>query len=121
MSINVVHEVMKKKEHFVLIVIAAVSITLGACGRTSGRSASTSNSSAQQTAVVDELRKLAETQCGTRAEAIDPDTALETQGCDDLDVVELIMTVEEKYNLSIPDDQIDRVTINKLARIVNNR
>ena len=122
MSIDVVHElVMQKKKHFVLIGIAAVIIAFAACGRTSGPSTSPSNSSAPQSVVINELRKLAETQCGTKAEAINPDAALETQGCDDLDVVELIMTVEEKYNLSIPDDQIDHVTINKLARIVSNK
>ena len=110
-----------KRRGFVFAAIAVVMITLAACGGTSGPSTSNANSSAHQTEVIDELRQLAETQCGTKAEAINPDVALEAQGCDDLDVVELIMTVEEKYKLPIPDDQIDHVTINKLARIVNNK
>ena len=49
------------------------------------------------------------------------DASLETQGCDDLDVVELIMTVEEKYNIAISDDELQRATINNLARIINKR
>ena len=110
---------MRIKDQLVLLAIAVVSMTLTACGRAGGPASSPSNSSAQQSAVINDLRKLVETQCGTNAEEIDPDKPIETQGCDELDVLELVMTVEEKYNLTISDEQTERVTINKLARIIN--
>lgn len=99
--------------------IVAVSIAIAGCGHTS-RSTSPANS-ANSSALVNELRKLAENQCGAKAEAIDLEVRLQSQGCDDLDLVELVMTIEEKYNLTISDDQTDRATINSLARTINNR
>jgi acyl carrier protein len=107
-----------------VIIAAAVSV-IALCGcRASSPSTSPANSqtpTAQQLALVDDLRKLVATQCGAKAEAIDLDASLETQGCDDLDVVELVMTVEEKYSVSISDDQLERATINNLARIIGKR
>ena len=119
---------MQTKEDLVLTTFAAVIIALAvvsvACQRATSPSTSPANSpspTAQQQALIDDLRKLAGTQCGTQAEAIDVDASLLNQGCDELDVVELIMMVEEKYNITIPDMPGERVTVNSLARIVNSR
>ena len=103
------------------IVILALVITSVGCRGGDGTSTSTANSQTPSAKVINELRKLTEAQCGTKAEAIDLDAPLETQGCDELDVVELIMTVEEKYNITISDDELQRATINKLARAINKR
>ncbi len=113
---------MRKKLVFTPIV--ALVIISVACHRPSSRSTSPSNSAsptAKQLAQIDDLRKLAETQCGTQAGKIDVNASLLTVGCDDLDVVELIMTIEQKYNVTIPDSETDGATINSLARIINKR
>ena len=113
---------MHKKQ--VLAIVIALVIVSVACHRASSPSNSPANSAsptAQQLALINDLRKLAETQCGTKAEKIDVDASLLTVGCDELDVVELIMTVEEKYNVTIPDTPGESVTINSLARIINRR
>ena len=114
--------IMQKKQ-ILAVIIALITVSV-ACHRTSSPSKSSANSpspTTQQVALIDDLRKLAETQCGAKAEKIDVDASLLTAGCDELDVVELIMTVEEKYNVTIPDAPGESVTINGLARIVNRR
>ena len=110
--------------HKKLVVIIALVIVSVACHRDRSSATSPANSptpTAQQATLINDLRKLAETQCGAKAEKIDVDASLLTAGCDELDVIELIMTVEEKYNVTIPDAPGESVTINTLARIVNRR
>ena len=108
----------------IIAVITAFTIVSVACRPDRSSSTSPANSpspTAQQLALIEDLRKLAETQCGTKAEAIDVDAPLIAQGCDELDVVELIMMLEDKYNITIPDIEGERVTINSLARIIDKR
>ena len=109
---------MQKKLVFTVI-ISLVIVSL-ACHRPSSP-ANSSSPSAQQVALIDDLRKLAATQCGIREQAVDVNSPLQKQGCDDLDLVELVMTIEEKYNVTIPDSDTDGATVNSLARIVNKR
>lgn len=109
---------MQKKLVFTVI-ISLVIVSL-ACHRPSSP-ANSSSPSAQQVALIDDLRKLAATQCGIREQAVDVNSPLQKQGCDDLDLVELVMTIEEKYNVTIPDADTDGATVNSLARIVNKR
>ena len=113
---------MQKKQ--VLAAIIALGTVCIACHRPSSPSKLPANSAsptAQQVTLINDLRKLAEAQCGTKAEKIDVDASLLTAGCDELDVVELIMTVEEKYNVTIPDMPGESVNIKSLAQIVNRR
>jgi acyl carrier protein len=110
----------------IIAVITAFTIGSVACRPDRSSSTSPANSpspspTAQQLALINDLRKLAETQCGAKADAIDVDASLLTQGCDELDVVELIMMVEDKYNITIPDIEGERVTVNSLARIIDKR
>ncbi|HKY44775.1 MAG TPA: phosphopantetheine-binding protein [Pyrinomonadaceae bacterium] len=105
-------------------VIVALAMVSTGCQRESNPSTSPANSptpTAQQLALIDDLRKLTETQCSTKAEAINIDAPLIAQGCDELDVVELMMMIEDKYNITTPDIEGERVTINSLARIINAR
>ena len=115
---------MAMQKKLVFTVIMALLIVSVACHRAGSPSTSQANSAsptAQQVALIDDLRKLAASQCGMREQAIDVNSPLEKQGCDDLDIVELVMTIEEKYNVPIPDADTDGATINSLARIVNKR
>ena len=112
-----------QKKQVLAAIIALVTVSI-ACHRASSPSKSQANSAsptAQQITLMNDLRKLAETQCGTKADKIDVDASLLTVGCDELDVVELIMTVEEKYNVPIPDMPGESVTIKSLAQTVSRR
>ena len=112
---------MQKKQAITLILALVASV---ACHRAISPSNSLSNSpgpTAQQLALIDDLRKLTETQCGIKAETIDVNVPIQKQGCDDLDLVELVLTIEDKYNVTIPDNEAVGATINSLARIVNRR
>ena len=105
----------------VIIVLVIVSV---ACHRDRSSATSPANSpspTAQQAAVINDLRKLAATQCGISEHAIDVNSPIQKQGCDDLDLVELVLTIEDKYNVTIPDSDADGATINSLARIINRR
>ena len=113
---------MQKKQ--ALIGMIALIIVSVACDRASSPSTSPANSpspTAQQLALINDLRKLTETQCGIKAEAIDVNAPIQRQGCDDLDLVELVLTIEDKYNVTIPDSEADGATINSFARIINRR
>ena len=113
---------MQKKQ--VLVVIIALVIVSVACHRDRSSATSPANSptpTAQQAALINDLRKLTEAQCGIKAETIDVNSPIQKQGCDDLDLVELVLTIEDKYNVTIPDTDANGATINSLARIINRR
>ena len=53
------------------------------------------------------LRQLVSEQLGISYDDAKPATTLAKLGCDDLDVVELIMEIEESFNIIISDDEFD--------------
>ena len=111
------------KKGITAVIIASVMVSI-ACRPDRSSSTSPANSpspTAQQLALIDDLRKLTEGHCGIKTEAIDVNLPLQRQGCDDLDLVELIIAIEEKYNITIPDADADGASVNSLARIVNKR
>ena len=108
----------------ITVVIIALAMVSTGCQPDRSPSTSPANSpspSAQQLALIDDLRKLTESHCGIKAEAIDVDAPLQKQGCDDLDFVELVMAIEEKYNMTISDADADGASVNSLARVINKR
>lgn len=48
-------------------------------------------------------------QLGASAERLRESDALETLGCDSLDIVEIAMQLEERFDISVPDEFADRV------------
>ena len=101
-------------------VVIALALLLVSCRRADSPSISRA-SSPSPTALIDDLRKLAATHCGIDEQTIDVNAPVQKQGCDDLDLVELIMSIEEKYKVPIPDAEADGASINSLARIINRR
>lgn len=53
------------------------------------------------------MRQLVSKQLGISYDDAEPDTTLGKLGCDDLDVVELIMEIEDSFNITISDDEFD--------------
>ena len=57
-----------------------------------------------------ELINLIAKQLNVKAENIKPDSELvKDLKADSLDIVELVMSIEEKFNISIPDEQAEKI------------
>jgi len=55
-------------------------------------------------------------------EEMKSDVALSEQGIDSLDVVNVYLLIEEKFDVQIPDEDIDQVkTIDNIVEYVNNK
>jgi acyl carrier protein len=58
-------------------------------------------------------RQLTAELLGVNYSDVKPTTTLGDLGCDDLDVVELIMEMEESFDISITDDEFEALGISK--------
>ena len=55
----------------------------------------------------EKLKEIIVDQLGVDVDSITADTALEDLGADSLDLVELVMTLEDEFNIQIEDDAKD--------------
>jgi acyl carrier protein len=63
-----------------------------------------------QPAMQAELIRIVSERLDVNIESITPEASfVEDLGADSLDVVELMMALEEKYNLEIPDDDAEKI------------
>ena len=69
---------------------------------------------------LDKVKKLiAEQLCISTEDIADDANIVEDLGADSLDVVEMLMTLEDEYGISIPDDKMEDVkTIPNLVRLL---
>lgn len=70
---------------------------------------------------IDKVKKLiAEQLCITTDDISDTANILEDLGADSLDVVELLMTFEDEFGVSIPDEQVAELkTIPAIVKIID--
>ena len=77
---------------------------------------------------VERIRSMTAERIAGEAEQIDVDKAMAAQGCDDDDIFELILDLEETYRIEIDDVEYGsdgnttdkKLTVRGLARIVNS-
>jgi acyl carrier protein len=79
---------------------------------------------AAEAATVEEVQKIASELLGVEAARVRPESRVYDElGGDELDLVELVMELEEHFEISIPDAQLDipypRLTIARYAAIVD--
>lgn len=61
--------------------------------------------------VVDRVKKIVVEQLGVKAEEVsDESSFVDDLGADSLDTVELVMALEEEFEIEIPDDQAEKIT-----------
>jgi acyl carrier protein len=60
--------------------------------------------------VEERVRKLVKDQLSLEAEFVDSASFIEDLGADSLDAVELIMSLEEEFEIEIPDDKVEGIT-----------
>lgn len=69
---------------------------------------------------IEKVKKIiAEQLCISVAEIKDDANVIEDLGADSLDVVELLMTFEDEFKVSIPDDKLEELkTIPQIVKII---
>lgn len=61
--------------------------------------------------VLDKVKEIVVDQLGVDEEEVKPNSAfVDDLGADSLDVVELVMALEEEFNLEIPDEDAERIS-----------
>ncbi len=70
--------------------------------------------------IFDKVKELVAEQLGISQDSIKPESnILEDLGADSLDVIEMLMTLEEEYGITIPDEQIGQVkTIGQIVELI---
>lgn len=72
-------------------------------------------------AVFDSVKNTIVEQCAVNEDIITADATIENIGIDSLDVVDVIMALEDEYQIKIPDEDIEEIeTINDLVEIIEN-
>lgn len=66
-----------------------------------------------------ELQDLIQQKYGLAPEAIEPHASMRASGVDSLALVEFIFDVEDKYGISIPDNNANLDTLAELAALVD--
>ncbi len=66
-------------------------------------------------AVFDRIRDIVVEQLGVEEEEVTLETSFEDLNADSLDIVELIMAMEEEFDLEIPDEDAEKLTTVKAA------
>lgn len=109
----------------ILTALAMLCISLVSCDRPQAVQVA----QASQPQIVDRVRKEAAKILKKDVAQVDVTKPFAALGADDLDVVEIVMAVEEAFNVEIPDDAIagksddvsKTLTVQKLAEIVSRQ
>lgn len=72
--------------------------------------------------VFEKIKKILAEQLDVDAEELSMDTKIaEDLGADSLDVVELLMSIEDEFDVEIPDDEIENLkTIGNVVEYITN-
>ncbi|MBS4067669.1 MAG: acyl carrier protein [Sulfurimonas sp.] len=74
-------------------------------------------------ALLDDIKEVVVEQLGVNAEEVKEDAKfVEDLGADSLDVVELVMALEEKFDIEIPDDEAEKIrTVKDVVNYIENK
>lgn len=61
--------------------------------------------------IEERVKKIIVDQLGVKAEEVKPEASfIEDLGADSLDTVELVMALEEEFDIEIPDEEAEKIT-----------
>ena len=71
--------------------------------------------------MIEKIKKVLAEQLGIDESTISDDSnILEDLGADSLDIIEMLMTLEDEYGVTIPDDKINQVkTVKDVADLID--
>ena len=74
-------------------------------------------------ALIDDIKEVVVEQFSVSADEVKDDAKfVEDLGADSLDVVELVMALEEKFDIEIPDDEAEKIaTVADVVAYVENK
>lgn len=74
-------------------------------------------------ALLDDIKEVVVEQLSVSADEVKEDSKfVEDLGADSLDVVELVMALEEKFDIEIPDDEAEKIqTVADVVAYVENK
>ncbi|MHC3993662.1 acyl carrier protein [Sulfurimonas sp. HSL-1656] len=74
-------------------------------------------------ALLDDIKEVVVEQLSVNPDEVKPDAKfVEDLGADSLDVVELVMALEEKFDIEIPDDEAEKIqTVQDVVNYVENK
>lgn len=71
--------------------------------------------------IIDKVKEVIAKQLRIKVEDISDDAAVvEDLGADSIDIVEMLMTLEDEMNITIPDDATGLKTIKDIAEYIEN-
>ena len=72
--------------------------------------------------VIDKVRELVAEQLGISKDIVKAESnIIEDLGADSLDVIEMLMTLEEEYGVTIPDEKINQVkTVGQIVKLIED-
>ncbi|MDD5158116.1 acyl carrier protein [Sulfurimonas sp.] len=74
-------------------------------------------------ALLDDIKEVVVEQLGVSADEVKEDAKfVEDLGADSLDVVELVMALEEKFDIEIPDDEAEKIrTVRDVVNYIESK
>ena len=73
--------------------------------------------------LIDDIKEVVVEQLSVNADEVKDDAKfVEDLGADSLDVVELVMALEEKFDIEIPDDEAEKIqTLNDVVTYIESK
>ena len=70
--------------------------------------------------MIEKVKELVAEQLGISKDAVTAESnIIEDLGADSLDVIEMLMTLEEEFGISIPDDKINQIkTVGQIIELI---
>ena len=92
------------------LIVAALAASASAFTTSYSGPAAASRSTALSASVEESVRELVKSQLNPDGEFADSANFMDDLGADSLDAVELVMSLEEEFDVEIPDDEVEGIT-----------